>query len=263
MTTTVIIIAAGRGTRLAPYTNNKPKCLVSIGEFTILDWQLRTFAAHDIKNFVIICGYQQQAIKEHCKSYTQNIIFINNDDYANNNILTSLLYAIDHIKDDILITYSDLFITTDVLSSLLNSPADIALSVDKNFIKIYEGRTDHPLSEAEVCAVTDTLKIQTIGKRSLPPEQAWGEFIGLLHLTSNGSAIVQRTCKDIQKNTAPNAPFIRAKTFNQAYLTDMFQHMINQGIDIYAAPLLGYWREIDTVQDKQRTEQLLIKEKMS
>ena len=43
------IIAAGLGSRLRPYTKNLPKCLVNIGNKTILDSQLEVYRSLNIK----------------------------------------------------------------------------------------------------------------------------------------------------------------------------------------------------------------------
>ena len=52
------IIAAGLGSRLRPYTKNLPKCLVKIGNKTILDSQLEVYRSLNIKNINIIVGFK-------------------------------------------------------------------------------------------------------------------------------------------------------------------------------------------------------------
>ncbi|MEO0957914.1 MAG: sugar phosphate nucleotidyltransferase, partial [Pseudomonadota bacterium] len=54
MTTNAVILSAGRGKRLSPLTDNKPKCLVEIGGRTILEWQLRAIAANGIDRVAIV-----------------------------------------------------------------------------------------------------------------------------------------------------------------------------------------------------------------
>ena len=39
----VITLAAGSGTRLKPYTNNKPKCMVNFVGKRLYEWQLDVF----------------------------------------------------------------------------------------------------------------------------------------------------------------------------------------------------------------------------
>ena len=52
-------------------------------------------------------------------------------------------------------------------------------------------------------------------------------------------------------------PFQHAKTFQKAYLTDMFQEMIDLGVLISCVIIAKGWIEIDTVQDFGRAEKML------
>ena len=52
-----IIIAAGLGSRLKPYTNNLPKILVKIGKTNILESQLKVFKSLNIRDINLIVGH--------------------------------------------------------------------------------------------------------------------------------------------------------------------------------------------------------------
>ncbi len=53
----VIILAGGRGTRLAPYTTVLPKPLMPVGDVPILEIVIRQLAAHGLKHIVVATGY--------------------------------------------------------------------------------------------------------------------------------------------------------------------------------------------------------------
>jgi L-glutamine-phosphate cytidylyltransferase len=55
-----IIIAAGKGTRLRPYTEKIPKCLVRLGNKTILSSQIEVFNFFKISNINLITGYKRK-----------------------------------------------------------------------------------------------------------------------------------------------------------------------------------------------------------
>src|SRR5262249_41939227 len=61
----VIILAGGRGTRLAEETSIRPKPMVEIGGEPILWHIMRIYAGHGYKDFLVACGYKGEMIKEY------------------------------------------------------------------------------------------------------------------------------------------------------------------------------------------------------
>ena len=53
----VVIVAAGRGRRLGPETENVPKCMVRVAGQPILHWQLHGFAAVGLAQVLVVRGY--------------------------------------------------------------------------------------------------------------------------------------------------------------------------------------------------------------
>ena len=65
-----VILAGGRGTRLAEETALRPKPMVEIGDRPILWHIMKIYAAHDISQFVICLGYKGYMIKEYFANYS-------------------------------------------------------------------------------------------------------------------------------------------------------------------------------------------------
>lgn len=252
--TKAIVIAAGRGKRLRPYTDEAPKCLVPVGGHSILAWQLAAYRACGIEDIVIIRGYRGDVLA-HRLAGTSGIRFADNPDWQENNILESLFCARDELDAPVLLSYSDIVFTEEVARRAARAPGDIALVIDRDFASLYEGRSEHPLEEAEVADVVAG-RVARVGKRALPPEAAWGEFIGLVKLSARGAATLRSAWRELSARyrDAPSASFQRAASFRAAYLTDMLQYLIDSGHAVEPVEIRGGWREIDTAQDLERAE---------
>lgn len=254
-----IIIAAGRGRRLMPYTDTMPKCLVPVGEKPIIGWQLAALRAAGIDEVVIIRGYLGHVLEARAAELGPGVRFCDNLEFERNNILCSLFCAAHELSGPLLVTYSDIVFSPAVVRSLMATPGDACLVIDRDFADIYEGRTEHPLSEAEVADIDDQGRVRRVGKRALPAEDAWGEFIGLAKFSAEGTRWLTEAWAELCQRYAEreDAPFQRAAAFRNAYLTDMLQHLIDGGRPLVPVEIRGSWREIDTVQDLQRAHALL------
>lgn len=255
-----IIIAAGRGRRLGPHTEELPKCLVQVGARPILGWVARAFELAGIEELVIIRGYRGDDLERGARAlWPGPIRFIDNPAWPTNNVLLSLAHARAELDDAVLITYSDIIFTPPVARAIAAAQDDLALVIDTAFKDIYEGRTEHPLDEGEVADLDDRGGVRRVGKRALPAADAYGEFIGLAKLSAAGARLVGATLDALAARYAdqPDAPFQRAARYQNAYLTDLLQHLIDGGQPIAPVPIVGQWREIDTGQDLERARLLV------
>src|SRR5688572_21855334 len=65
-----VILAGGFGTRLSEETGVRPKPLVEDGGKPILWHIMKTYSAHGINDFVILCGYKGHMIREYFANYS-------------------------------------------------------------------------------------------------------------------------------------------------------------------------------------------------
>lgn len=61
-----VILAGGKGTRLAPYTTVLPKPLMPIGDMPILEIVIRQLARHDITDITLAVGYLAELLMAYC-----------------------------------------------------------------------------------------------------------------------------------------------------------------------------------------------------
>ncbi len=64
-----VIFAGGLGTRLSEETVNRPKPMVEIGGKPIIWHIMKIYAAHGINDFVILCGYKSEVLKDFFMNY--------------------------------------------------------------------------------------------------------------------------------------------------------------------------------------------------
>jgi choline kinase len=257
--TRAILIAAGRGKRLGAHTDDIPKCMVPVGQKPILGWVWDAFRSAGIDELIVIRGYRGDVLEAFARTLTDNVHFVDNPAWQRNNILLSLACARGFLDRPCLISYSDIIFTPEVARAAVASPAEIGLVIDREFRAIYDGRTEHPLDEGEVADLMHDGSVARVGKRALPPAEAAGEYIGLARLGARGAATVARTIDTLtrQFDGREGEPFQRAASFANAYLTDLWQHLIDGGLRIDPVLIDGEWREIDTGQDLERARALV------
>jgi len=243
-----IIIAAGLGSRLNQLTADTPKCMLPVGNKPIVEYLFDAFTSNNIKDIAIVKGYLKDKI-----NYPQYKEYIN-EDYPNNNIMSSLMYAESFMDDEIVISYSDIIYSPEIVAELLKSQADIAIVVDQNWRQKYVGRDSHPESEAEKAKYSPSLKAMKLGKVIPGDETNVGEFIGLLKLSPRGCKIFKEEFIKAKKKYE-GKPFYNAPTFDKAYITDFLNHIISLDYEVYCTLISGGWREIDTEQDIESARQ--------
>ena len=243
--TKALIVAAGLGSRLKNLTENIPKCMLNFGGKTLLQRQMQAYNECNIKNITVIRGYKKDKINY------KNLNYITNPDYKNNNILNSIFYAENIINGNIIISYSDILFDTNVVKRLLESDHDISVVVDIDWQGYYVGRKDHPISEAENVIFDSNNKVVKIGKISTQKEEVHGEFIGMIKLSNRGAEEFKKHFYRVKK-TYWGKPFQRAKIFQKAYLTDMIQELVDNGVKVHCVIIERGWKEIDTVEDYKK-----------
>ncbi len=70
-----VILAGGRGTRIAEETSVRPKPMVEIGGKPVLWHLMQIYAHHGCKDFVVACGYMGEQIK----AYFHNMLLLSSD----------------------------------------------------------------------------------------------------------------------------------------------------------------------------------------
>lgn len=115
-----VILAAGKGVRLAPLTDEIPKPMLPLGDTTIIGNILKIFGSLGIKKASIIIGHKSETLREYLKNndFGIDIKFI----YQKKRLGTghALMVASEHIDSDFVCVYGDLLFREDFFLSLLS-----------------------------------------------------------------------------------------------------------------------------------------------
>lgn len=244
-----MIIAAGRGSRLQNETDELPKTLVEVMGRPMLEWILEALASAGLKrkDVVFVCGYRAELIKARYPEFT----FVTNHDWQNNNILLSLMMAREYLRGGFVSTYGDIVYEGAVVQKLVDSTASIALGCDTLWRRRYVGRTQHPETDAEKLRADGKQVLQL--SRTIPSDEAQGEFIGVMKLTPPGAAELIKGFDQAERRYGAGL-FREGRSFQKAYLIDLLAEMLEQGTPMQREDTQGGYMEIDTVQDLSMAE---------
>jgi L-glutamine-phosphate cytidylyltransferase len=251
----VIIIAAGMGSRLKDMTKYLPKPLLEIEGKTIINREIDALREVGLNDIAIVRGYQKE------KFSIPNMEYFDNDIYTENNILESLFFAEEAMEDGFICTYADSVFSKDIFQKILEAPGDICLGVEPNWRARYSHRNEHPTDEAELVQIEDG-KVVSISK-FCNPDAYDGEFIGVAKFTKKGAEILRKNYHRAKESKtcrfAEGQRFHDAVSIRKAYLTDMFQELIDRGYPIHPIMVNHGWVEIDTQQDFEYASDLIKK----
>ncbi len=245
--TQAIILAAGQGTRLRPITDDKPKCLTPLDGKSLLARQTDVLQSAGIDDIVVIGGYRIDQIK--ALGYQCH----ENPRYESTNMVSTLFCAEQLMsgREDLLICYGDIIYQPNNLKTLLQSEAEIALMVDKDWRQLWELRLDDPLSDAETLKLDDEGHVLELGKKPKSYDEIQGQYTGLIKVRKDKvqDFIHFYHAMDRDKN-------YDGQDFDNMYMTSFIQQLIDNGWEVKSAEVSNGWLEIDSVSDLETYQSL-------
>ncbi|MEV6794531.1 phosphocholine cytidylyltransferase family protein [Streptomyces sp. NPDC051320] len=231
-----LVLAAGAGRRLRPYTDTLPKALVPVdGERTVLDIALGNFAEVGLTEVAVVVGYRKEAVyarrAELEEKYGVKLTLIDNDKAEEWNNAYSLWCARDVIKQGVILANGDTVHPVSVEKTLLavrGQGQRIILALD----------TVKHLADEEMKVITDDANaVRTITKL-MDPASATGEYIGVTLIEPEAA----EELADALRATFERDPDL--------YYEDGYQELVNRGFRVDVAPIGDLkWVEIDNHDD--------------
>lgn len=182
-----IILAAGRGTRLAGVSGDMPKCMVRVGGATLLERQIATLRACGFRSTTVVVGYRAAAVAAACSPLADTI---ENPRYAETNSLYSLWLARHLLDDGFLVMNADVLFHPQLLSDLVSSRYEDALLV------AFRDHRAEPFGDEEMKVKVRSGCVADIAK-TLPPDSADGENVGIAMFGPSGARVLVEQLESI------------------------------------------------------------------
>ncbi len=239
-----IILAAGMGKRLGNLTKNNTKCMIRVGEQTLIERALHQLDSLRLSRIILVVGYKAAELREYISTLKVNtpIIYVENSIYDKTNNIYSLYLAKDYLcEQDTLLLESDIIIEDAVLKRIVEHPYPDLAVIDK-----YESWMD-----GTVVTIDNKNRIQ----RFIPSSRFRYEDIPDYYKTVN----IYKFSKTFAVNMY--VPFLEAYSIalgNNEYYEQVLRviTMLDHST-LRALPLEGEkWYEIDDIQDLDIAESI-------
>jgi choline kinase len=225
----ILILAAGRGSRMGSHTDDKPKSLTTIKGKTLLEWTLEAcYSIADENDITIIGGYKHHLLQ----SLHSNILV--NHNWADTNIMGSLMVADELLMaEPCVVVYSDILFDPVDLRSVAEIPPPAVLSVT-NWRDVWGNRFRDPISDLETFETSyDGAFLTEIGSKATKLDLIQGQFGGIFSFSPE----VWRRLSNKKKNLM------------HSDATSALSYLVKSGIEISVVQSKGYWAEFDTISD--------------
>ncbi len=238
-----IILAAGQGTRLKKYTQDLPKGMLSFMGKTVIERQIEMYRKCGINDIIVIRGFAADKIKY------EDIKYYMNDDFANTNMVESLMCAKEEFNDDIIVSYSDILFEDRLLKGMMNAKGDFCCGVDDNWKAYWQMRYGRVDFDTESLAIDNNDNITELGLESPNLDAISARYIGILKFSKAGMDYIQEIMEDAYKLPADQPWQQSGKVVKKAYMTDLLNAIIESGKEVKAIHFNNGWIEFDTNED--------------
>jgi L-glutamine-phosphate cytidylyltransferase len=239
--TRAVILAAGRGSRLGPHTEDRPKCLVELAGQPLLSRQIAALRGGGVSSIGIVRGYLPNKIN------IADVTYFENPRWAETNMVMSLVAAAAWLRaDSVVASYADIFYGRDMVRDLAASPGDLVVAYDRGWRSLWSRRFADPLSDAETFRTDAHGNLIDIGRRTTDIEDIQGQYMGLLKFTPQGWRAVEAVLAGVDQ-----------KTRDAMDMTTLLRRLLDSGFPIGTVGIAGQWGEIDSSADLELYEQMI------
>ncbi len=235
-----LILSAGQGSRLLPLTAEKPKCLLPIGPYGLIEWQLLQLVASGVHEIVVVVGYgadQVETVLDKWRRPGIEIRTVFNPFFNVADNLASCWLARHEMGQDFLILNGDTLFEADILQKVLASPsAPITITIDRK--RAYDAD--------DMKVHVDGDRLLAVGK-TLSADETNGESIGMLLFRDSGPRLF----------TDALDQFMHTPEGLKTWYLRVIDRLAKTGA-VVATSIEGMsWGEVDFLEDLDRARQMV------
>ena len=237
----VVVLAAGMGSRLKPFTDELPKCLVPILGNPLLSLSTAQMKKAGLENILVVGGYKREKLE----SLGYNVI--SNPEFHISNMVWSLSQAIDYIENAsceyVVVHYGDILVSYQNILLLRESNNVFSVLADKRWKELWQLRMSNYLSDVETFK-TKQNKLIELGKEVFHERDVEAQYMGIIRVKRE--LLFQIL---LEFNEEVNDSNNDTKKLKNMFMTDFIQRYIDRGGIVSPIYVYGGWLELDTIDD--------------
>jgi L-glutamine-phosphate cytidylyltransferase len=236
-----IILAAGRGKRLGPLGDGRPKCLVELSGKPLLERQVAALRGGGVSEIGIVRGYRADMIQ------LPGVMYFENPRWSETNMVSSLCAAAQWLRSGpVIVSYADIFFRRELVRELVESQDDLAIAYDRSWRMLWSRRFAEPLSDAETFRADSGGRLLEIGGKAKAVEEIKGQYMGLLRIAPAAWRAIEQLLGRLDRQAR-----------DRLDMTGLLQRLLGQRFPIATIAADGQWGEVDSADDLALYERMI------
>lgn len=238
-----IVLAAGKGIRLLPFTEHRPKCLLEINNIPIIQRTLEQLGACGIERAVVVAGHYAELVESKVKELAASlpslaVDVVVNPVYYKTGTIYSLWLAREWTAGGFLLVEGDVICDLELMRRLVEHPSDDVLVVD----------SDSELGEEEMKVFCGPQGLERISK-VLIGEECYGEYVGLAKFGPDGAQTFMQSVGEL---------------IQDGRVSEFYEAAIERLLPSFSLELMGVegarWTEIDYIDEYLKAREIFLDE---
>ena len=235
-----VILCAGQGRRLLPYTESTPKCLLPLGNKYFIEWQVDTLISTGIEQIIAVTGYDAPRVESILvKRYGKKIQTVFNPFYEIADNLASCWMARDHFHGEFILVNGDTLFEPAIITQLMRNSSDPVVLVSD-----YKNEYD----DDDMKIICEQSKLVKIGK-NLPLDKVNGESIGMIRFSDAGADLFREKVEQSMLNQEA------LQKWYLSVIDELAQNNLVSTCSVHGKD----WVELDYAQDLEQAQELIEK----